>query len=168
VFTAFGDTSESWKGRTGSEEVAFAGDGPPPEAPLDAGPLHDPRPMLESFGGDVRNLREILVQILGEDTYAAVLAAATAAGGPSYPDVLWAETLARFVVAYHHGIMRREHVTSALLPLYLARTGDFIARCGGAGAEAVEASLEALGARVEDTKPRIVERWAHQHEVAHG
>jgi hypothetical protein len=64
--------------------------------------------------------------------------------------------------------MRREHVTSALLPLYLARTGDFIARCGSAGADAVEASLEALGARVEDTKPRIIERWTSQHEVTHG
>lgn len=168
VFTAFDDTSVSWLGRTGSEEVPMAGDRPLPAAPVATALPRDPTPLLESFAGDVQNLREILIEILGKDIFAAVLAAATAAGGPSSPDTLWADTLARFVVAFHHGVMRREHVTSALLPLYLARTGHFIACCGGADADAVEASLEALGARVEDTKPRIIERWANQQEVAHG
>ncbi len=166
VFAAFSDTSASWIERAGSDEVPIVG--APAAGPPSGSAAQEGGHLLASFATDVQNLKEILIDILGGDTFASVLAAATRAGGPAYPDALWADTLARFVVAFHHGVMRREHVTSALLPLYLARTGDFLVRCGGADGGDLDAALESLSARVEEVKPGIVERWANQHEVTHG
>jgi hypothetical protein len=68
-------------------------------------------------------------------------------------------TVYQFLAAYHEGVMRREHLTQALLPLYLGRTGSFVLEHARSSPAAVDAALEALGQQFERAKPYLVQRW---------
>lgn len=165
TFASIEAHSGYWLPRVGSEEVPTLGRAGGIVGP---GTGQDSARLLESFGHDVRNLNEILRRILGAETFASVEAASTSHEGPRYPDALWAATLAGFVLAFHHAVMRRDHITQALVPLYLARTGAFLEEHGTDSHEAVEAAIESVSICLEQIKPRIVERWDNQHEVEHG
>jgi hypothetical protein len=64
-----------------------------------------------------------------------------------------------FLAAHHRGVMRREHITQALVPLYLGRTGSFLAQWAGRSPAEVDAALESLSLQFERSKPWIVEHW---------
>jgi len=166
TFAALEAHSGYWLRRTGSEDVPTTGRGP--DAAVLAAATQDGGRLLQSFEHDVRNLNEILRRLLGAETFAAVEAVSTSVADPRYPDALWASTLAEFVLAFHHGVMRRDHILQALVPLYLARTGSFLQEHGSRGPADVEAAIESLSICLEQIKPRIVERWDNQQEVAHG
>ncbi|MGE0816211.1 MAG: hypothetical protein AB7O93_22920 [Vicinamibacterales bacterium] len=136
------------------------GDGPPVAEEVPG--------LLQSFADDIRNLESILRSILAPATLAAVQAASLDPAGARYPDALWADTLTDFLAAFHHGVMRRDHITQALLPLYRARSGAFLRERANEPGVPVQAALDALAACVERGRPRLVERWTNQHEVQHG
>jgi hypothetical protein len=156
----------TWVTRTGSEETPTVGTCPPLEAANDVPP--DGTRFLAKFAEDVHNLAEVLGGILSPETYAAIVAASTSHRGHRYPDELWAATLADFLLAFHHGVMRRDHITQALLPLYIARTGAFILEHGTDSPGALDAALESLCGCLEKAKARLVAGWEQQHEVQHG
>jgi hypothetical protein len=116
--------------------------------------------LLESFAGDVRNLGEILTKILTPATMHGLATASGAAEGHRrYPADLWAATVGEFLLAYHHGVMRRDHVIQALLPLYTARVGSFLEEQAHADQPAIDAALESLCERFEQIKGLLVDRW---------
>ena len=67
--------------------------------------------------------------------------------------------MSEFLLAYHLGVMRRDHIIQALLPLYTARVGSFLAEQGQAEPPAVEAAIESLCESFEQVKGPLVERW---------
>jgi hypothetical protein len=129
-------------------------------APTDA-LAPDATRLLASFAEDAQNLDEILRRILSAETFAAVVTAAAATEARErFPDALWASTVAEFLVAYHHGVMRRDHIAQALLPLYVARTGAFLLEHAHSEPEALETALESLSVHFEQARVQIVDRWS--------
>jgi hypothetical protein len=149
--------SDVWLESHGSEEIPTTGEDGGME-PVEDRPAGAAR-FIERFAGDVDNLRDVLNRLLEPGTLAALVAASTSPT-PTYPDELWATTLAEFLVAFHHGVMLRDHVVQALTPLYAARAGVFLTEYAHCENEAAARAIDALGACVERMKPRIVERWA--------
>jgi hypothetical protein len=133
-----------WKGRTGSEAAPLLGD---PPADSDRAPAADPAPMLESFRSGVRDLAPLLGQILGPEAWPEVLALAAENAAPHYPDGLWADTVFQAAGAHRRGLMHREHVVQALVPLYLGRVASFLLESAGGDAEAAERRLPSIGRR---------------------
>lgn len=165
VFACIEGHAEVWLARGEAEDVPLVG---AHAAPPDSRPSGDASGLLQSFAEDIRNLDEVLQGILESSTLAAVQAASREPDGPDYPEALWVATVADFLGAFHHGVMRRDHIVQALLPLYRARAGAFLQAHARESAAAVEIALESIGARFESARPGIVQRWTHQREVQHG
>ena len=158
AFQSLDTHANYWLPRTGSEDVPLFGTALGGSA--DA-PPRDGTALVQSFARDLQDLQEILRKILTPETFAAVAASAEHADGPRYPDALWAATVYEFLVAYHRAVMRRDHITKALLPLYLARSGAFLIEHAASVPDAVTNALESLCVQFEQSKGTAVERW-HQ------
>jgi hypothetical protein len=154
--------SSYWPPRAGSEPLALLGqDGTP--AP-DAQPI-DPGPMLDSFRTGLRDLAPILPEILDGETLAALHEAVAAADADvRVPDVVWARTLWQAVAAHHKGVIHRDHVVQALVPLYLGRAGAFLLENAASEAGRTAGRLEDLCRAMEETKPELLRRWAPENE----
>jgi hypothetical protein len=113
-----------------------------------------------AFRDDLRNLESVLQAILGADTLRQLNAIAEKkVEDLQYPDALWARTVYEFMGAFHRGVMRREHVTQALIPLYLGRTGSFLVEQASRNPAEVDRALETLCVEFERAKPSLVEFW---------
>ena len=156
AFQALDTHADYWLPKTGSEDVPLLGTalGDPAGTPP-----HDGASLVQSFSRDVRDLQEILRIILTRETLAAVATSAENADGPQYPDELWAATVYEFLVAYHRTVMRRDHITQALLPLYLARSGTFLIEHAAGLPDAMNEALESVCVQFERSKGSAVERW---------
>lgn len=149
--------ADYWLTRAASEALPVVGpasDDQPDAPSLEAAKLG------RTFDADVRNLQGVLASLLRPDTLARLndLASADAAA-PAFPDDLWVSTVHDFLVAHHRGVMRQEHIAQALVPLYLGRTGSFLAQYGAADPQDIAAALESLCIQFERMKPDLVERW---------
>jgi hypothetical protein len=78
---------------------------------------------------------------------------------PRFPDSLWVRTVYEFLIAHHRGVMRREHIAQALVPLYLGRVGSFLTEYGSAPPTEIDAALESLGLEFERSKPLLTDHW---------
>jgi len=156
AFAALDTHAGYWLPRTGTEDVPLFG--APLGDPSDTLPA-DGAPLVQSFARDVKDLQEILRVILTPETLAAVVASAEHPDGPRYPDELWAATVYEFLVAYHRTVMRRDHITQALLPLYLARSGTFLMEHTAGVPDTVNEALESVCVQFEGSKKSAVERW---------
>lgn len=146
-----------WRAVNGTTEPDRIG--PSPEWPAAAEtPVHDGAHLLASFAADVSTIDEILRRILSPGTLAAVSAGSREAP-PRFTAEVWAATVAEFLVAYHRGVMHRDHIAQALLPLYTARTGAFLVEHGDDSAEALEAAGEDVCRAFEQARTVIMERW---------
>jgi hypothetical protein len=143
-------------GRGSSESTAGVA-APPPEPPS-----IDPGPLAEQFRSGTRDLAPLLEGILPGETAAAVRGLAEGDGLPHYPDDLWASTVVEFAGAYHHGVMHRDHLLGALVPLYLGRVASFAAENQGRDAAAVQERVEQIGVAFEARKPRLAELWKRE------
>jgi hypothetical protein len=151
-----------WLAREGSSQVPLTG---PPPIEVTTPPPFDAERLLQAYGANLRDLRSILQLILDPQTEEELIGASgDDTSLPRFPDELWVATVYQFLAAHHHGVMRREHVTQALLPLYLGRTGSFLAEQAGREPAVVEAALESLSERFERSKPYLVERWRQARE----
>lgn len=159
VFQAAETHAGHWLTLTGSRDVPVI-ESPADEiggVGIDVAPERPPR--ADSFAEDVRHLDEVLRQILSPATLAAVQSSASGAAS-TYSGALWAATVADFFVAFHRRLMRRDHITQALMPLYLARAGAFLDAHGSDSRAAVDTALDGLCTEFELVKARIVERWS--------
>ncbi|MGE0594081.1 MAG: hypothetical protein AB7G23_15325 [Vicinamibacterales bacterium] len=146
-----------WTTVQGVAEVPVVGAPAPPDEPGPA-PSYDASPLVESFARDVETIDEILRRILAPGTLTAVTAGSRRTP-PQYPAEVWAATVIEFLVAYHLGVMHRDHVAQALLPLYTARTGVFLLEHGEDAAEALEMASDDVCRAFERVRPEIIERW---------
>ena len=161
LFTCLEQEAATWLPRTGSEPLPAIG-APPPQ-PTES-PAIDGERLLQSFGSSLRDLDSILETILVPDTQASLARAAQQRPADlRFPDDLWVATVYQFLAAYHEGVMRREHVTQALLPLYLGRAGSFVLEHAQSDPASIESALEALCVEFERAKPYLVQRWTRTH-----
>jgi hypothetical protein len=65
-----------------------------------------------------------------------------------------------FLIAHHRGVMRREHIAQALMPLYLGRAGSFLLQHAAREPAPVAEALESLCLEFERVKPDVVARWS--------
>lgn len=157
LFTLLGTRAAEWLPRSGSEAVPRIG--PPPPPMLEATPIDGER-LLQSFGTNIRDLQRILQTILEPDTESALEEAARMSPpGLRFSDELWTATVYQFLTAHHESVMRPDHITQALLPIYLARAGSFVLQYAGEEVAAIESALDALGLQFERAKPQLVQRW---------
>jgi hypothetical protein len=147
-----------WLPRTGSEPVPIVG----PPLPYDLGdaPKVDGSRLTQTFCRDLENLQSVLEAIVSPETLFKLKSMAETDCNPlRFADDLWARTVFEFLAAFHRGVMRRDHITQALIPLYLGRTGSFLIQFAAADPAGVEAALEALDLEFERSKPALVEGW---------
>jgi hypothetical protein len=149
----------AWQGeRVVSQPSACAGfdDAPPP-------PTVDTTELVESFRRDLVAIRPVLGQLLSADTLARLMAiAAEDTMSFSYPDDLWVTTVYEFAASYHRSVIHRQHVTQALVPLYLGRVASFLAEHAGHPASMVWKGLEALCQQYERALPDLAARWSNR------
>ena len=142
----------------GSEPLPIVG--PPFPSEVCEAPKVDGSRLTQTFCRDLENLQSVLGDILSPETLSRLKATAeTDCTQLRFADDLWARTVYEFLAAFHRGVMRRDHVTQALIPLYLGRTGSFLIQFAAADPADVEAALEALGLEFERSKPALVEGW---------
>ncbi len=146
-----------WRGVHDTAEVPLVGASPEFTDPGPP-PSYDGAQLVESFASDVAAIDEILRRILSPATLAAV-SAGSRATPPQFTADVWAATVAEFLVAHRHGVMHRDHITQALLPLYTARTGVFLLEHGDDTAEAIEAASEDVCRAFEGVRTEIIDRW---------
>jgi hypothetical protein len=160
AFACLEENTAYWLARGASDPLPVVG---PVPAPRIDPPAVDGGRLAESFCSDVRNLQSVLQSILSSQTLSSLNRIADAEGEQLlYPDELWAATVYQFLVAYHRGVMRRDHILQALIPLYLGRTGSFLGQYASAEEADVNAALESLCQQFERSKPALVEGWNQQ------
>ena len=101
----------------------------------------------------------LLGEILAPETLARVQAAAIPTASPvGFPDALWVSMVYECAASAHAGIMNREHVTQAMVPLYLGRTAAFFSEIASMDEAAHSQRLAALEQEYERHRPYLVER----------
>ena len=157
VFDCLEAHASAWMKRDSVEDVSVIGNhdrAPAPPALPDLGR------MSASFTENVRDLHPVLAEILPPDVLSGIVAAAGAPQNPAqYSDDLWAATVLDFLLAYRRGVMRRDHVVQALLPLYLGRTVAFLLQHRELEPQAAEDGLARLITAFERARPGFVARW---------
>ena len=157
VFESLESNGPAWlTPRAGGESVIlgtpFSYEGPEPAIDLPT--------MSERFIAGARDLGPLLQQILSPETHARLQAVThTGEGVRAFPDALWAHVVYEFAAAHHRVVMNREHLSQALLPLYLGRTASYITDMAAADDAAIESRIEALELEFETSRPYLIERW---------
>jgi len=149
---------ERWRGVTAASAVPLFG------FPHGVGlePVNvDVNRMLSIFRQAARDLEEIWQAALAPATLAEVEAlVAQDTKTFSFPDALWVRVVWDFAVAYKRRVLPLEALLRSLFPLYLGRTGSFVLRTAGAGAEEVETIIQDLAeAFLKDTS-YLLQRWS--------
>jgi hypothetical protein len=148
-----------WRGQPGAAPARAPAPGVFDDAPAPA--PADTIALVESFRRDIVAIRPILGQLLSPSTLAGVLVAADARGGAfALPDDLWVATVYEFAASYHRSVIHRQHVTQALVPLYLGRVASFLTEHAGQPASSVWKGLEALCQQYERALPGLAARWS--------
>jgi len=133
--------------------------GPFPDVTVNR-PTVDGSRLTQSFCDDLRNLQGVLEPILSVETLSTLNQIAQAECERfHYPDQLWVSTVYEFLAAHRDGVMRRDHIAQALVPLYRGRAGSFLTQYAAADPADVDAALESLCLQFERSKPELVERW---------
>jgi hypothetical protein len=139
---------------------APAVDGEPVPPPLDGGPAVDVSRLLEAFQRGVQDLMPIWESVMAPETLGDVLS--MDAGDPRafrFPDDLWARVIYDAALGYHYGVIHREHLLRALVPVYLGRTAAFILSTRARSDADDPAFLDGVGAAFEAEKPYLRDRW---------
>lgn len=166
LFTCLQRHETYWTARTSSDAVPMVGD--PPRSVVMA-PATDPLPMIDSFRSGVRDLGPLLGEILAPTTWRDVQALAGDAVPVEYGDQLWARTVCEAARSYGRGLMHREHVVQALVPLYLGRVASFLLENRARDAAVPEGRLEELETSFDAEKCALLRGWNPQTlEVSHG
>lgn len=157
VFAVMDRHRDLWLEAHGSEALPAVGEPTPPSTePMAV----DVQRMIAAFRLGLRDLGPIWEQILAPETMGDVLGLEL----PDrerfrFPDDVWARVVYDFALAYHYGVVHRDHLLRSLVPLYLGRTAAFVLATQNRDAAGTEAVLEASNVSFERMKPYLVERW---------
>ncbi len=153
-----------WMSRSGSEPVTTFG----PDHELTDDPVNvNLERIFELFRSGVAELGPILKSLLSPDTNAEIeRLGALDQRSLCFDNALWARTLYDFASAYHHGLLDRDHLVQALVPLYRGRIYSFFLQHASSSPAEIEADSENLCLELERQKPYFLERWKTPSEVA--
>ncbi len=157
LFECLETDQDFWPARTASAPIPTFGF----EYELSLEPVRINRDrMLQVFRSGVRECASILGSILSPDTLHDIRRLTDAADADlRFPDDLWVTSVYEFAASYHHTVIHRDHVLKALVPLYLGRTGSFVAENSGISSLEFEHRLETLCLEYERLKPYLIDRW---------
>jgi hypothetical protein len=157
LFWCMDKFQDYWMGREGSQAVPTFG----PEHEVTSEDLpSNPEKIFDLFRSGVKELDTILASILTPETHARIKEiAALEAGKFRFGPALWVRTLYEFAAAYRRGVMNRDHVVQALVPLYRGQMYSFLVEHADSSGEEIEADSESLCLEFETQKPYLVERW---------
>lgn len=157
TFAVLEQHADTWLARGEATDTPASGTRRP--AALEDAPV-DTAPLADRFRSGVRDLAPLLGEILSPGTLSRLLAAA-APGEPSvsFPDPLWVTTVYEFAAASRHGVMSRQHLTQALVPLYLGRAASYFTEIASADEPALLERLMTLDREYERLRPYLIERW---------
>jgi glycosyltransferase involved in cell wall biosynthesis len=75
------------------------------------------------------------------------------------PDVIWAEIIYSFALAYHKEVINKEHLIKSLTPLYIGKVASFVMETWESNAEEVEERIEQSCLSFENRKDFLLDRW---------
>ncbi|MEP7027195.1 MAG: hypothetical protein ABI960_01240 [Candidatus Eisenbacteria bacterium] len=156
AFRCLDENAAAWLERLDPADLPTHGQ---PGAPVGAEPSVDLGPMAERFRSGIRDLAPLLREILAAETIGRLQAAAQGADMPRIADALWVETVYEFAASAHRGVMSREHLAQAMVPLYLGRVASFFSEIAALSEEAYATRLAALEGEFESLRPSLVESW---------
>jgi glucosylglycerate synthase len=157
VFAEMEKNARIWQRLRGSEAVPIFGK----TQTIDSHPMEvDVGGMIDSYRLGFRNLFELWSMILPP---ASLLDLKKLAQGADrdflFSDMLWVHIVYDFAVAFHLKTMNRDHLLSALTPLYLGWVASFVLQMQNADAAQAESRIEELCLRYESEKPYLISRW---------
>lgn len=157
VFTEAEKNAMVWQRIRGSEAIPMFGN---PEV-VNSKPVKvDVERMIDSYKLGFENLFELWGPVIPPAVLLELKKLAQRANRDFlFPDALWVRLIYDFAVAFHLKMMNRDHLLSALTPLYLGWIASFMLQMQSAETAQVEARIEELCLRYEMEKPYLISRW---------
>lgn len=116
--------------------------------------------MIGNFRLGVRDLMEIWRRVLPPETTRWLESIERLSDEAfSLPHDLWVRLIYDFGIAYHRGLVHREHLLKSMIPLYLGKVASFVKENQESVAQEVEEKIESLCLVFEGMKPYLIERW---------
>jgi glycosyltransferase involved in cell wall biosynthesis len=157
LFAEIEKNARVWQRIRGSEAIPMFGN---PEVIPSASIKVDAEQMIDSYKLGFKNLIELWSPILPPAALLELKKLAQCTTGDFvFPDPLWARIVYDFAVAFHLKTMNRDHLISALTPLYLGWVASFLLQMRSADAAQADARIEELCRRYETEKPYLISRW---------
>jgi len=157
LFRCMESTESFWIDRTGCEAVPSFG----PEHELSDKPAPGDREIaLERYRNGVNELSEMLAIILQEETFREIRQIASLQDADfRMEDALWVKVVYEFAASCHLGVLNRDHLIQALVPIYRGWIASFLLQHLQSTPEELEAATESLCLEFERQKPYLIERW---------
>jgi hypothetical protein len=124
------------------------------------GPPIDLRRTVGAFRLGLEHLMPVWRTVLPPTTLLELMKLARQSEGDfRLTDALWARIVYDFAIAFHRRVMSREHLLSAITPLYFGWLATHVAEMAGADYAGSERRVEELCLRFESEKPYLISRW---------
>jgi glycosyltransferase involved in cell wall biosynthesis len=157
VFSLAEEYQDLWKKVEGSQPVPTFGFHY--EVGLEPIPVHVER-MVSIFRLAIRDLMEIWRKVLSPEVAQWLESIGRLSDEAfTFPDDLWVRLIYDFGIAYHKGLLHREHLLKSMIPLYLGRVASFVKENKESSTNEVEEEIESLCRAFEEMKPYLIERW---------
>lgn len=116
--------------------------------------------MVRNFQLGVKDLMEIWRKVLPHETAHRLNSIARLSDKKFvFPQELWVQIVYDFAIAYHQGVVHREHLIKSMIPLYLGKVASFVKENMESSPDEVEGKIEFLCQTFEKLKPYLIERW---------
>ncbi len=116
--------------------------------------------MIRNFRLGVKDLMEIWRKALSRETARKLESIARLSDQEFvFPQELWVQIVYDFAIAYHQGMVHREHLIKSMIPLYLGKVASFVRDNMESSSNEVESKIESLCQTFEELKPDLIERW---------
>jgi hypothetical protein len=112
--------------------------------------------MLEQFRFGVQSLEPVYASFLDAELREQIDFAARIG---DFPDDVWVEAILQYIVAFHEHRLPREQLLASLTPLYLGRTGSFVARNREATEDEAEERVQSLARSFRSRAVELIGRW---------
>jgi glycosyltransferase involved in cell wall biosynthesis len=123
--------------------------------------------MIERFTLGVKELMDIWREVLSKDVIEFLQEIDITTENFHVPDDVWVEIIYSFALAFHRGIMSREHLLKSLTPLYIGRTASFVIETAESDAPEVEEKIENLCMMFEEKKSFLIDNWREGKDGNH-
>ncbi len=154
VFDLMGQYEKTWREVKGSAPIPLFG----LQYAVGVEPIYvNLERMMNSFKQGLE-LRTIWRAFLDDGTLSQLQAIADSSGF-EFSDELWTRLIYDFATAHRKRLLNREHLLKSMTPLYLGKVASLFNEIRDSNQAEVEARIEALCAKFEETKPYLLEKW---------